>query len=93
VLVWEHSDESLARQLGRAEAIAEECGAADEKFRAGGPDDRGDQVFPPRPGSWCGWCDYRNHCPEGLAATSGRLPWDGLATPGEPVSPGLQEAG
>jgi RecB family exonuclease len=82
VLTWEHSAESLARQLGRAEAIAEECAAADVKYRAG-PDDRGDQVFPPRPGSWCGWCDYRNHCPEGLAAAAGRRPWDGLADPGD----------
>ena len=27
VLAWSHTDESLARHLGRAEAIAEECAA------------------------------------------------------------------
>jgi RecB family exonuclease len=78
VLAWEHSEQSLARQLGRAEAIAEECAGADERYRAGAGDDRGDQVFPPRPGSFCGWCDYRSHCPEGLAAGTSRRPWDGL---------------
>jgi putative RecB family exonuclease len=81
VLAWEHSAESLARQLGRAEAIAAECAEADERFRAGQDDDSGDRVFPPRPGSWCGWCDYRGHCPEGRAAAASRLPWDGLADP------------
>jgi RecB family exonuclease len=76
VLAWEHSAASLARQLCRAEDIAAECAAADERFAAG---DRGDAVFPPRPGSWCGWCDYRAHCPEGGAASPPRRSWDGLA--------------
>jgi RecB family exonuclease len=40
--------------------------------------DRVDAVFPPRAGSWCGWCDYRAHCPEGSAASQLRRPWDGL---------------
>jgi RecB family exonuclease len=87
VLAWEHTAESLARQLRRAEDIAAECAAADERFR-GGPDgdpprsadDQVDEIFPPRPGSWCGWCDYRAHCPEGSAASESRLPWDGLGT-------------
>jgi RecB family exonuclease len=92
VLAWEHTAESLARQLRRAEDIAAECAAADERFR-GGPDGEQpggssepleradypvDEVFPPRPGSWCGWCDYRAHCPEGSAASESRRPWDGL---------------
>ena len=34
VLAWEHTRESLARQLGRAEAIAEECARADERYKA-----------------------------------------------------------
>ena len=32
VLAWEHTAESLARQLGRAEDIAAECAAADERM-------------------------------------------------------------
>jgi RecB family exonuclease len=78
VLAWSHTDESLARQLGRAEAIAEECAAADEQFRAGLPAERYDEVFPPRTSPGCGWCDYRRHCPEGALAATARRPWDAL---------------
>jgi len=78
VLAWEHSGDSLARQLHRAEDIAAGCAAADGHYAAGG-DGRGDGVFPPRPGTWCGWCDYRAQCPEGSAAAAPRRPWDGLA--------------
>ncbi len=78
VLAWSHTDQSLARHLGRAEDIAAECAAADERMRDGLPADRYDEVFPPRPGSSCGWCDYRRHCPEGTAAAVPRRPWDGL---------------
>jgi RecB family exonuclease len=119
VLAWEHTDESLARQLRRAEDIAAECAAADEQFRAekdggqapavtgggqapvlakggqapvlakggqapvltdGGQAPALADAFPPRPGSWCGWCDYRACCPEGSAASEQRRPWDALST-------------
>jgi RecB family exonuclease len=80
VLPWTHSADSLARQLGRAEAIAAECAVADERYRAG---ERGDSAFPPRPGPGCAWCDFRAHCPEGRAAAAPRRSWDGLkAEPG-----------
>ena len=78
VLAWSHSDESLARHLGRAEAIAEECAAADEQMRDGLPPERYDEAFPPRPSPSCGWCDYLRHCPEGTAAAVTRRPWDGV---------------
>ncbi len=84
---WEHSDQSLSRQLGRAEDIAAECAAADERYRAGGAGGRGDEVFQPRPGPGCSWCDFRRHCPEGQAASQTRRPWDGLVVLGEPVIP------
>jgi RecB family exonuclease len=78
VLSWTHSDESLARHLGRAEDIAGECAQADQLMREGLPALRYDEVFPPRPGPSCGWCDYLRHCPEGGAAAVTRRPWDGL---------------
>src|SRR6516164_9999290 len=80
VLAWSHSEESLARHLARAEGIAAECAAADEQMRDGLPADRYDEVFPPRPSSACGWCDYLRHCPEGAAAAVTRRPWDGLSS-------------
>jgi RecB family exonuclease len=80
VLAWEHSAEGLARQQRRAEDIAAECAAADEQYR-GGLDAEGiDRVFPPQPSVLCGWCDYQQHCPDGLATTDPRKPWDGLTS-------------
>jgi RecB family exonuclease len=77
VLAWEHTPESLARQLDRAQDIAAECASADEAFR--NADDASGEAFPARAGTWCGWCDYRARCPEGNAAALSRRPWDGLA--------------
>ncbi len=82
VLAWEHTDDTLARHLRRAEDIAAECAAADEAFKGGLPAERYDEVFPPQTGFGCGWCDFRQHCAEGQAASSARKPWDGLADEG-----------
>ncbi len=82
VLTWVHSAETLSRHLRRATEIAAECAAADEHYRAGLAVDRYLEVFPPNPRPACGWCDYLRHCPEGKAAATPRLPWDGLATAG-----------
>jgi RecB family exonuclease len=79
VLSWEHTQESLDRQLGRAEDIAGECAAADDRYRDEPDSGRGEDVFPPQPGGWCGWCDYRAHCAEGQRAAARRRSWDGLA--------------
>jgi RecB family exonuclease len=75
VLAWEHTPASLARQLDRAQDLAAECAAADERYAAG---DHGDAAFAPRSGPHCGWCDFRAHCPEGSAAAPARRPWDAL---------------
>jgi hypothetical protein len=80
VVAWEHTPETLARHLGRAEDIAGECSDADDKMRAGLPAEQWDDVFPPRPGPSCGWCDYLRHCEPGQAAAIPHQPWDGLAT-------------
>jgi RecB family exonuclease len=75
---WQHSEASLARQLGRAESIAAECGEADARARTGLAAGETDSVFPARPGPGCGWCDFRAVCPEGAAAAPAHQPWDGL---------------
>ena len=79
VHAWEHSDETVARHVRRAEGIAAECEEADARFRTGLAGPEVDQVFPPRPGPACGWCDFRALCPEGSAAGPAHKPWDGLA--------------
>jgi RecB family exonuclease len=77
VLAWEHTEESLDRQLRRAEDIAAECAGADERYATQGSAATA-ELFAARPGSGCGWCDFRAHCPEGRAAGPARRPWDGL---------------
>jgi len=78
---WEHTEATLSRHVRRAEAIAAECRRADERFRAGVSGGEINEVFPPRPGPGCGWCDFRALCPEGSAAGPAHRPWDGLADP------------
>jgi putative RecB family exonuclease len=78
VAAWVHTDESLERHVGRAEAAAADIVAATDTLAAGAdPDD----VFPAMPGRRCGWCDYRRHCPEGRATEPQREPWALLDIP------------
>jgi RecB family exonuclease len=78
VVVWEHTDATLARHLGRAHEIAEEAASA-QAAAATAPDADLDALFPPRPGALCSWCDFVAHCPTGQAAAPRRtLPWAGL---------------
>jgi RecB family exonuclease len=80
----DHTDAGLARHLRRAEDVAAECAAADQRFRQPDPGTSLDGAFPARPGPGCGWCDFRAHCPEGSSAAPARRPWDGLEQ--EPVA-------
>ena len=74
---FDHTEQSLARHLSRAEAIGAEAVAAAEALRAGGD---ADALFPAQPSRVCGWCDFARLCPEGLAAAGApKRPWDGLA--------------
>ncbi|WP_213454921.1 RecB family exonuclease [Rhizomonospora bruguierae] len=70
----EHTPESLARHVSRAEDTARDIVAA-EKTLATGADP--DEAFPARPGTLCGWCDFRSTCREG-SATPPRAPWEGI---------------
>lgn len=91
VASWEHTDESLARHIRRAEQIAAEAAAADEEYRTRVPKPRPgdarppavdhalhDDRFPPRPGTLCSWCDFARHCPEGRQAAPRKDPWAAL---------------
>lgn len=78
VVAWSHSDEALHRHLRRIEDIAAECRAAEKAFNDGRTDPDVDQVFPPRVGPQCAWCDFARHCPEGALAFPTKQPWAGL---------------
>jgi putative RecB family exonuclease len=67
----EHTGESIARQVSRAEQTAKDIVAAERAVAAGADPER---EFPTRPGSWCSWCDYRRVCPAGAGAPA-REPW------------------
>ncbi|MFF4876716.1 RecB family exonuclease [Micromonospora sp. NPDC000668] len=71
VAAHDHTVESLARQLTRAEETARDIMVAERTVADGGDPD---EAFPVAPGSRCGWCDFRRHCPTG-AQTPGKEPW------------------
>ena len=73
---WEHTDETLARHVGRAEEAADELALAADTLAAGGDPE---VLFPPRTGRHCSWCDFRRSCAEGKAAAPDLEPWAMLA--------------
>ncbi len=94
VAAWDHTDESLQRQIVRAENVTVDAAHADELWKAGldtvalraGESDAGvnddvevDAVLPPRPGNQCGWCDFRQWCKVGRDAAPAKQRWAGLA--------------
>jgi hypothetical protein len=76
VSAFEHTDESLQRQLDRAEQTAADIVTATDTLAAGADVD---DVFPPAPSNACAWCDFRRLCPEGRAGSPELEPWAGLA--------------
>ncbi len=76
VAAWEHTEESLAQQVGRAEQTATDIVAALDTVAGGASPD---EVFEPAPSPSCSWCDFRRLCPEGQAASVAKQPWAGLA--------------
>lgn len=74
VAAHEHTDESLARHLRRAEQTAADAVSAEKELAAGGDPD---VAFPATPGAICGWCDFRRSCPAG-SQRPGNEPWAAL---------------
>jgi RecB family exonuclease len=80
VAAHEHTPESLARQVSRAEDTARDIVTA-ERAVADGADP--DEAFPTSPGPICTWCDFRKSCPAGAEAPA-KEPWaavDRVLTP------------
>lgn len=71
IAAHEHTEESLARQVNRAEQTAQDIAAAERAVAAGGDPD---EAFPTAPGALCGWCDFRRSCPDG-AQVPAKDPW------------------
>ncbi|MFC0528226.1 RecB family exonuclease [Phytohabitans kaempferiae] len=71
VAAHEHTPESLARQVSRAEDTARDIAAAERAVAEGGDPDT---AFPTTPGPICTWCDFRKVCPAGAEAPA-KEPW------------------
>ncbi|MFC4104661.1 RecB family exonuclease [Micromonospora zhanjiangensis] len=71
VVGHDHTEDSLARQLHRAEATARDIVEAERAVTDGADPD---EAFPTSPGSLCTWCDYRRVCPAGAEAPAVE-PW------------------
>lgn len=74
VAAHEHTEDSLDRQVRRAEGAARDIMAAEREVAAGADPD---EAFPTTPGALCSWCDYRRQCPAGAGAAP-RDPWSGV---------------
>ncbi len=74
VAAHEHTEESIARQVSRAEQVAKDIAGAERAVSAGADPD---QAFPTVDGSLCTWCDFRRICPAG-AAVPARDPWSAI---------------
>lgn len=66
VVSWEHTEDTLTEHLRSAEQLAAELRSAGEAHESG--QYRDEELFPPRVGRHCSWCDFRAHCPEGRQA-------------------------
>ncbi len=78
VAAHEHTDESLARHLKRAEDTAKDIAAAEQSLADGTVTP--DEAFPTTAGPWCSWCDYKRSCPAGVDAPA-REPWTAVDAP------------
>jgi putative RecB family exonuclease len=74
VAAHEHTDDSLARQIRRAEDTAQDIMAAEQAVTDGADPDA---AFPTTPGRLCSWCDFRAVCPAGATAEP-KEPWSAM---------------
>ncbi len=77
VLAWEHNEESLARQLRRAESIAAECAAADEQYRA--DPQQAEELFESARRHRLRLVRLPRALPGGDGCRAAAPPWDGLS--------------
>lgn len=78
----DHTPESLTTHVERAKTIAADARRADADFAEHGTES---SAFPPVTGPMCGWCDFREHCPEGQRAAPEASGWAALDRDGVPM--------
>lgn len=75
VAAAEHTRESLTRKVEQARSIAVDARRADDDHARHGP---ASELFPAVTGPLCGWCDFRDHCPQGRRAAPEQARWAAL---------------
>jgi len=79
IVSWQHSAQSLTRQVDRMRAIASDVRRVEDTWESIDQDDQGlDELFPPRPGGLCGFCVFWDVCSAGQRHTNRRQSWEGL---------------
>jgi RecB family exonuclease len=79
---WRHTPRTLHRHLERIGAIAVDIDRAQDTWESTDSSDAvRDELFPPRPGRLCGYCDYWDICPAGQQSAQRRESWAGLESP------------
>lgn len=77
-LVWHYVLTNRVRVSTRSEAqreaLRESTAARIDRIRA-------EETFPATPSGLCGWCEFRDRCPEGAARWDGPAPVDGDGAP------------
>lgn len=73
-----HTPQSLQRKLAEAESIVADLRRADADFGEVGIES---ELFAPRVGALCPWCDVRAYCPEGQQVGPERSSWAALDRP------------
>jgi RecB family exonuclease len=78
---WDHTEQSLGDHLSRVESAATDIRRAQDTLAA--VDDSvitevADELFPPRTGKLCGYCEYLEICPAGQASAQRVQPWAAL---------------
>lgn len=86
IAAWDHTDESLGDHLKRVESASTDIRRAQDTL-ASVDDDAidavADDLFPPKPGKLCGYCEYLEICPAGQAAAERVQSWAALRDPAE----------
>ena len=88
VLAWDHTAESLERQLRRVDSLVAEIADVTDGFHGASSPEERDELFPTRVGPLCAWCDFNGACVDGSAIRP-RDPWSGV----EPTGAGHRYGG
>ena len=78
---WEHTEKSLGDHLGRVESAASDIRRAQDTLASVDDslvDEVAEELFPPKPGKLCSYCEYLDLGPTGRVSAQRAQPWAAL---------------